>query len=194
MNQPTTKLTDKYESALIFANRLHQKQIRRINRTPYFAHLLSVSALVLEDGGTEEEAIAALLHDAIEDQGGKKTGDIIRDKFGNEIADIVEGCTEESILPKPSWRERKQKYIDNLRHSSPEICRVALADKLHNTISNIEEYYQHGIDIWQNFGEGKKGLVWFYSSVIEAVRDTKYSGLLMDKLARAVSQLEQLPE
>ena len=190
----TAKLTENYEFALIFAKRLHQKQIRKINHTPYFAHLLSVSALVLEDGGSEEEAIAALLHDAIEDQGGKKTGDLIRDKFGNKIAAIVEGCTEECSSHKLSWKERKQKYIDNLRRASPEVCRVALADKLHNTISNIEEYYQHGVGIWQNFGEGKKGLVWFYSSVIKAVKDTKYSGLLIDKLTRAVWQLEQLPE
>ena len=194
MTIQTTKLTKNYESALIFANRLHQEQIRKINGTPYFAHLLSVSALVLEDGGSEEEAIAALLHDAIEDRGGKKTGNIIRNKFGDEIADIVEGCTEECISPKLAWKERKQKYIDDLHRASPKVCRVALADKLHNTISNIEEYYQHGVGIWQNFGEGKKGLVWFYFSIIKAVKETKYSGLLIDKLTRAVLQLEQLPE
>jgi (p)ppGpp synthase/HD superfamily hydrolase len=83
MNQPTTQLIKKYEFALIFANRLHQKQIRKINSTPYFAHLLSVSALVLEDDGSQNKAIAALLHDSIEDRGGKKTADLIRQIFGD---------------------------------------------------------------------------------------------------------------
>lgn len=193
MTLQTTKLTENYESALIFANRLHQKQIRKINGTPYFAHLLSVSALVLEDGGSETEAIAALLHDAIEDQGGTETEDLIRQKFGDQITDIVVGCSEQYVLPKPAWKERKQKYVDNLRHASPEICRVALADKLHNTISNIEEYHQHNVNIWQNFAEGKEGLVWFYRSIIDAVEETQYSGFLSDKLARAILQLEKLP-
>lgn len=187
------KLTQKYEFALILANRIHQKQRRKINETPYFAHLLAVSALVIEDGGTENEAIAALLHDTVEDQGGIKVASLIRHKFGDEVADLVIGCTEEDVLSVPSWRARKQKYLNNLRRASPEVSRIALADKLHNAISNINEYERHSVDVWQNFVEGKEGLVWFYLSVIEAVKETEYSGFLLHRLARAVSHLQQLP-
>lgn len=192
MNISTTKLTAKYESALIFANRLHQDQIRKINGTPYVSHLLSVSAFVLEDGGSEEEAIAALLHDAIEDQGGEKTGDLIREQFGDQVADIVEGCTEKQIHPQPSWKIKKQNYLDNLKNASPEVCRVALADKLHNAISNIEEFHQHGINIWSNFAEGEEGLIWFYDSIVKVIKETNYSGLLLDRLKRTISELKTL--
>lgn len=108
----TVQLTDKFESALVYATRLHANQTRNISDVPYIAHLLSVAALVLEAGGTEEEAIAGLLlHDAVEDQGGKSTREEIRQRFGETVVAIVDGCTESDTFPKPPWSERKKKVF-----------------------------------------------------------------------------------
>jgi (p)ppGpp synthase/HD superfamily hydrolase len=111
-------LTTRFEEALVYASRLHADQLRKETNIPYLSHLLSVAALVLEDGGDEEQAIAVLLHDAIEDRGGDETRQEIRQKFGERVASIVEGCTDSDIIPKPPWRERKERYIQQFRTSS----------------------------------------------------------------------------
>lgn len=109
----------------MYATRLHAHQTRKIGGIPYIAHLLSVAALVLEAGGDEDEAIAALLHDAVEDQGGIPTRNEIRQRFGDRVVAIVDGCTEFDTLPKPPWQERKTRYLENLRHASPAVRRVS---------------------------------------------------------------------
>ncbi len=106
-----TKLTNKFEQALIYATQLHAKQTRKVDKIPYISHLMSVSALILEAGGTEDEAIAGLLHDAVEDQGGNATREEVRQKFGETVVEIVDGCTETDITPKPPWKQRKIDYI-----------------------------------------------------------------------------------
>ncbi|MDJ0687425.1 MAG: HD domain-containing protein [Xenococcaceae cyanobacterium MO_188.B32] len=127
----TTKLTERFERALVYATQLHSNQIRKGSRVPYISHLLSVAALVLEDGGDEDEAIAALLHDAIEDRGGDKVRQEIQQKFGQEVVSIVNDCTDAEVIPKPPWQERKQQYIERMRDASPKVRRVSMADKLY---------------------------------------------------------------
>jgi (p)ppGpp synthase/HD superfamily hydrolase len=184
----TVKLTDKFESALIYATRLHANQTRKISGVPYVAHLLSVAALVLEAGGTEEEAIAGLLHDAVEDQGGQSTRDEIRQRFGETVVTIVDGCTESDTYPKPPWEERKKKYLYNLRHASPSVRRVSLADKLHNARSLLADYQQHGSSIWNQFKAGQEGTLWFYQQ-LQQVYSASGSDFLTQEFSRVVQEL-----
>ena len=186
----TPKLTVKFESALVYATSLHAKQTRKINGTPYIAHLLSVAALVLEAGGTEEEAIAALLHDSIEDQGGKATREEIDQLFGEAVVTIIDGCTEWDTPPKPPWKERKQRYLQKLRHASPSVRLVSLADKLHNARSLLADSRQYGSRIWQEFQFGKEGTLWFYQELLQ-IYITTGSDFLTEEFSRVVNYLSQ---
>ena len=153
----TAKSTTKFEQALIYATQLHANQTRKVDKIPYISHLMSVSALILEAGGSEDEAIAGLLHDAVEDQGGKATREEIRQKFGETVVEIVDGCTETDITPKPPWKQRKIDYIDNIRNGSDSVKLVSLADKLHNARSLLIGYRNQGDKLWDYFS-GSKGL------------------------------------
>ncbi|BAY16968.1 metal dependent phosphohydrolase [Anabaenopsis circularis NIES-21] len=184
----TVQLTANFESALVYATHLHRHQTRKISGVPYISHLLSVAALVLEAGGTEEEAIAALLHDSIEDQGGKSTREEIRQRFGERIVAIVDGCTESDTHPKPPWEERKQKYLENLRHASPSIRLVSLADKLHNARSLLADLRQHGSSVWQEFKAGREGTIWFYQQ-LEQVYLATGSDFLTEEFSRVIQEL-----
>ncbi|BAY21108.1 metal dependent phosphohydrolase [Calothrix sp. NIES-2100] len=186
----SVKLTEKFEAALIYATRLHAEQTRKISGVPYITHLLSVAALVLEAGGTEEEAIAGLLHDSIEDQGGKPTREEIRQRFGDTIVAIIDGCTEWDTLPKPPWQERKNRYLENLRHASASVRRVSLADKLHNARSLLIDWRLYGDSIWTNFKIGRERTLWFYQSLLQVYRETG-SDWMTEELERIVSQLSQ---
>lgn len=186
-----TILTQRFEQALIYATRLHSQQTRKVTGVPYISHLLSVTALVLEAGGNEEEAIAALLHDAVEDQGGATTRAEIYDQFGEQIVAIVDDCTEFKSEIKPPWRERKLHYIEQLRVASPSARRVALADKLHNMRALLFDYRQQGEAIWSIFSTGKDGMLWFYHSFLTMYREVAPSPMV-EELARVVAELEQL--
>lgn len=188
-----SKLTSRFEEALVYATRLHATQVRKGSDIPYIAHLLSVAALVLEDGGNEDEAIASLLHDAIEDQGGVKTRTEIYQLFGETVAKIVDGCTDSEVMPKPPWEERKQAHIDKMRSTSPEVRRVSQADKLHNIRSTIADWYQQGDAVWHKFKGGKTGTLWYYRSLLEVFQETEPS-FLTQELERAVNMLEQLAQ
>lgn len=185
-----TKLTEKFESALVYATRLHADQKRKISGVPYISHLLSVAALVIEAGGTEEEAIAALLHDSIEDQGGKPTREDIRQQFGETVVAIIDGCTEWDTPPKPPWLERKTRYLDKLRHASPSVRLVSLADKLHNARSLLADWRQHGDVIWTEFSSGKDKTLWFYQSLVQVYHQTN-ADWMTQELEQVVSQLCQ---
>ncbi len=194
----TLKLTDKFETALVYATRLHTNQTRKISGVPYVAHLLSVAALVLEAGGTEEETIAGLLHDAVEDQGGSQTREEIRQIFGDEVVKIIDGCTESDIYPKPPWQERKHKYLENLRHASASVRRVSLADKLHNARSLLADCRQNGDSaaakgdrIWSEFKAGKAGTLWFYQELLKVYQATG-TDLLTEEFSRVVEELGSL--
>src|SRR5579863_10171673 len=133
-------LTPRFEEALVCATQLHAEQTRKGTTIPYIAHLLAVTSIVLENGGNEDEAIAALLHDAIEDQGGAATREEIRRRFGNIVVTIGDGCTDAEVLPKPPWRARKEAYIAHLRHASSSVLLVSAADKLHNARTVLADY------------------------------------------------------
>ncbi|MCJ7717202.1 MAG: HD domain-containing protein, partial [Anaerolineales bacterium] len=139
-----TTLTDRYASAFAMAFELHQAQRRKGSQTPYIAHLISVSALVLEYGGSENQAIAALLHDAVEDQGGFDTFQRIKDSFGDDVARIVDGCTGAYEIPKPPWKERKSAYLEKLREAPDDILLVSLSDKVHNARSILQDLQTEG--------------------------------------------------
>ena len=185
MNQ--TILGRRFSEALVYAAELHQDQRRKVSGVPYVAHLLSVAALVLEQGGNEDEAIAGLLHDAIEDQGGMPTREAIRARFGDQVVEIVDGCTEWDSLPKPPWKERKLNYLSRLQTASDAVRRVSLADKLHNLRSLLLDRQQIGEQVWESFGSGRSEMLWFYRELV-TVYATNWLGA---EFARAVAELEQ---
>lgn len=155
-------LSRRFEEALIMAFRLHHDQKRKSTDIPYIAHLLGVTSLVLEAGGGEDEAIAALLHDAAEDQGGQKTLAAIRAKFGDHVAQIVEACSDTFSTPKPPWEKRKQSYLVHLHEADPDTRLVSLADKLHNCRDILLTYRLIGEATWDRFKGGKQGTLWYY--------------------------------
>ena len=184
-------LSPRFEEALVFATRLHAEQTRKGSSIPYSAHLLAVTALVLEYGGDEDTAIAALLHDAIEDQGGAATRDEIRTRFGDRVTTIVDGCTDAETQPKPPWQARKETYLAHLPHASAEVLLVSAADKLHNARSILADYRQVGEDLWGRFRGGKAGTLWYYRALVIAYRQAG-SSPLVEELDRTVTALESL--
>ncbi len=184
-------LTRRFEEAFCFAFRLHATQKRKGTDIPYIAHLMSVAALVIEDGGDEDEAIAGLLHDAVEDQGGRKTLEEIRRRFGERVAGIVEGCTDAETLPKPPWLARKKRYIDHLRLAPPEVRRVSSADKLHNARAILADYRHEGERLWARFNAGRDDILWYYLALVQAFKAAG-SGPIVDELDRVVTELERL--
>ena len=146
-----TELTPRFDDAVAEARRLHGGQRRKGTGIPYVAHLLSVSAIVLEDGGSEDEAIAGLLHDVIEDVPVEGTEEFIREHFGDRVADIVRACSDSTTFPKPPWRERKEDYLGHLESASPEVLRVSLADKLHNARAILYDLRTIGDAVWARF-------------------------------------------
>lgn len=187
----TPILGDRFETALIMAHRLHRSQERKGSPIPYISHLMSVAALVLEESGTEDEAIAALLHDAIEDQGGDETRTLLRETFGDRVCAIIDGCTECEEQPKPAWRERKERHLVQLVNATPSVLRVTIADKLHNIRSLLADYDRMGEAIWERFGGRKVGTLWYYREMLEQLRTASDSSSL-GELARLVDRLEQL--
>ena len=182
---------EKFEEALLYTTRLHAGQTRKGTDTPYVTHLLAVAALVGENGGTEDEVVAALLHDAIEDTPATREG--LAARFGDEVAEIVEACSDAETIPKPPWLERKELYIQHLRRASPSVRLVSAADKLHNVRAVLADLRVLGEKLWDRFNGGKSGTLWYYRSVAEALRE-KDPGPLVEELDRVVSEMERLAE
>jgi (p)ppGpp synthase/HD superfamily hydrolase len=187
----TMPLSDRFTEALTFATQLHATQIRKGSGTPYIAHLLGVASIVLEYGADEDEAIAALLHDAIEDQGGAQARSEIRRRFGDRVTEIVDGCTDSDTQPKPPWRERKEAYIAHIPHASKSVRLVSAADKLYNARSILKDYQLVGDSLWERFTGGKDGSLWYYRAIVDAFRQTE-SHPLVDELDRVVEELEKI--
>jgi (p)ppGpp synthase/HD superfamily hydrolase len=189
-------LSSRFTDALSYAAALHAQQRRKLSGEPYVAHLLAVAALVLEHGGNEDEAIAALLHDAVEDQGGLPTLAEIRRRFGPTVADIVEGCTDTADSPKPPWRQRKEAYIARLNGASASIRLVSAADKLHNARSILRDYRRIGEALWSHFRGGRDGTLWYYRTVAETLKTAAGSpsaaDALVEELDRTVTEIERL--
>jgi (p)ppGpp synthase/HD superfamily hydrolase len=194
-NRPAP-LSPDFQQALQYAAGLHRGQKRKSTRTPYLGHLLAVAALVLECGGTEVEATAALLHDAVEDQGGLSVLEDIRKTFGPEVAEIVDGCTDAYTEPKPPWKKRKVRYLKSLNRASPSIKLVSLADKVHNARSLQRELLKHGSGIWDAFNGGKEGTLWYYRELARCLQDSPCPYLvaefqqLVDQLHRTAETVE----
>lgn len=184
-------LSEHFEQALSYAFQLHRRQSRKGSRTPYFAHLMAVAALVLEDGGDEDQAIAALLHDAPEDQGGLVILDEIRVRFGERVAAIVDGCTDTYESPKPPWRQRKEQYLQHLHTTSPEVLRVSLADKLHNARATLADLKRLGPPVWSRFNGGMAGTLWYYQALVKVFQQRITSPMVTD-LHNVVAELEKL--
>ncbi|MCC6126294.1 MAG: HD domain-containing protein [Pirellulales bacterium] len=163
-------LSSRFSDALLYAANLHAGQRRKASGEPYLAHLLGAASIVLDYGGNEDEAIAALLHDAIEDQGGPAARAEIRQRFGEGVAAIVEGCTDADAIPKPPWRPRKEAFLDRLRAAPPSVLLVVAADKLHNLRALAREYRRRGESLWQHFRGGREGTLWYHRSVVEILR------------------------
>ena len=188
-------LSQRFEEALVFAFREHGGQVRKGSGVPYIAHLISVAAIVLEHGGTEDEAIAGLLHDAIEDQGGASMRERIRSRFGDAVVDIVDGCTDAEVMPKPPWQKRKEQYIAHLQHASPSVLLVSAADKLHNARAILTDYRVLGEDLWSRFTGSREGTLWYYRSLLDSFRSVAHEqriGPLVEELDRVVSELEKV--
>ncbi len=189
----------RYEQALAFAARLHEKQLRKGSGIPYVSHLLAVSSLVIENGGTEDEAIAGLLHDAIEDQahrfgGADKLRTILHDRFGENVVRIVNGCTDAETIPKPPWQERKEAYIAQLVEADHSVLLVASCDKLHNARTLLADLGKLGNQLWERFNGGKHGSLWYYRSVANVLRAKGAPQLIVDELDRVVSEIEYLAQ
>ena len=182
---------EKFERALLHASRLHRDQIRKGTNVPYITHLLAVASIVGENGGTEDEVVAALLHDAPEDQGGEVTLREIRARFGDKVAEIVDGCTDTYQDPKPPWRGRKERYLDHLAHASGSVRLVSSADKLHNARSVLADYRILGEDLWTRFTGKKEGTLWYYRAIADTLQG---DGPVAEELDRVVSEIEALSE
>jgi (p)ppGpp synthase/HD superfamily hydrolase len=194
--------TPNFDRALIFATELHREQTRKLSGVPYVSHLLAVAALVIEDGGSEDEAIAALLHDSIEDQakrypgGGMRLREDIRERFGPEVLRIVEACTEDYLDASPNpgdrraqWRSLRKAYINHLRAADPKVLRVSCADSLHNVRSMAMDYRRLGDKIWERFRtRSRDDQLWAYDRLARAFLET-VTGPLAGELNRAVDDL-----
>jgi (p)ppGpp synthase/HD superfamily hydrolase len=165
-------LTDRFADALAFAERLHRTQKRKGNEVPYVAHLLAVAATVLEWGGDEDTAIAALLHDAVEDQGGLRTAEMVRRWYGDRVVELVLHCTDsltDETEEKLPWLERKTAYIERLGHADAAVALITAADKLHNLRAIVRDLEDHGAATLQRFSQPDR-LLWYYQSVTDALR------------------------
>lgn len=187
---------NRFESALVYANHVHQGQQRKGAGIPYMAHILGVAAIAMEYGAEEDEAIGALLHDAAEDGGGEARLAEIRARFGDAVGDIVLGCSD-SLVEHPEdklpWRERKETYLAHIEQASDAVCLVSAADKLHNVRSIMRDLRLHGDDVWDRFQGKRDGTLWYYDAVADALARRHHSALTRD-LVREVEELLQLAD
>jgi (p)ppGpp synthase/HD superfamily hydrolase len=183
-----TRLTD----AAAYAFDVHAEQCRKGTTIPYIAHLMSVAALVLEHGGDEDQAIAGLLHDAIEDVGAEQEA-LINDRFGPRVASIVRACSDTDIIPKPPWQERKEAYIEHLEHADDDVLLVSACDKLHNARAIVTDLTTHGQDMFVRFNGGREGTLWYYNTLSE-VFSRRLPGPLATELSKTVREMQSIAE
>ena len=183
----------KYKKALDFAYKTHFDQNRTDTKIPYFTHLVSVSNNVMEEGGTTDEAIGGLLHDAVEDQGGLKTLIKIRKLFGNNVAKIVDECSDTVVAPKPPWLLRKKKYISDIKKKGQSSMFVSLCDKLHNGTCIVNDYKREGRKVWGLFKSASpKQVAWYYESLYkEFSKHLKGHKVLKDNYLTVVKDIKK---
>jgi (p)ppGpp synthase/HD superfamily hydrolase len=186
----TLRLGRRFEQALLFATQKHAGQTRKASSVPYIGHLLGVTSLVLEAGGDEHLAIAALLHDVVEDCGGMPMLKEVRKRFGKRVAHIVDGCTDAYEEPKPPWYDRKSKYLERLRAEDDDVRLVSCADKLHNVGTILRDYREVGESIWERFRGKRDGTLWYYRALADEFVRGKPNRLVRE-LERVVRELEK---
>jgi len=183
-------LTPRFNDALAYAADAHAGQTRKGGGVPYIAHLMDVAAIVLFYDGTEDQAVAALLHDAPEDAGGRGRLEDIRRRFGDAVAEIVDGCTDTYDDPKPPWLERKKAYIARIPKLPPATLLVAAADKFSNARSVLADYRRLGEQVWSRFQGKRDGTLWYYRAVADALAIVMPSPLVAELLL-VVAELER---
>ena len=188
-----TQLTTRFDEALLYARAIHGGQKRKGSDIPYFAHLLGVASLTLEAGGSEDQAIAALLHDAAEDQGGHERLEDIRSRFGGAVADIVGACSDSFVEPKPDWEPRKKAYLEAMDSKSSDALLVSLADKIHNAEAILADFRSVGPAVFARFTGRRVGTLWYYRTLADAFTRLR-PGAAADRLARAVAALHSEAE
>jgi (p)ppGpp synthase/HD superfamily hydrolase len=190
------ELGERFSRALVRATEIHREQKRKRTEAdpeiPYVSHLLAVCALVLQDQGSETEAVAALLHDAAEDQGGEAMLAQIQAEFGSDVARIVAECSDTFEQPKPPWRGRKERYLAHLAEVSPSALRVSVADKLDNARAILFDYRRLGDMLWERF-HPESDQLWYYRALVKAYREIAgFDSPLIEELDRTVSEIEDL--
>ena len=184
------RLTRRFDEAFSYAHELHGEQTRKGTAAPYVGHLMGVASIVLDDGGNEDEAIAALLHDAPEDHGGRPRLEEIRSRFGDAVARIVEDCTDSWETPKAPWIDRKKAYLEHARHLPPASLRVSAADKVHNSYAILRDLRNMGEKVWDRFNAGADDVMSYYESLVRAYRQAG-GGKLVDELERIVRGIQR---
>jgi (p)ppGpp synthase/HD superfamily hydrolase len=184
-------LSARFDEALVLASTLHREQARKASGVPYVAHLLGVASLVLEEGGSEDMAIAALLHDAAEDQGGETTLDEISSAFGDEVARWVRQSSDTFTQPKPEWESRKRHHLAQIPSADREARLIMLADKVHNARSILADHARVGAGVWDRFSVPRERTLWYYETLLE-VFDRELSPVLYDTLCDCVRRMKEL--
>jgi GTP pyrophosphokinase len=179
--------------AFAYAAELHRSQYRKGGKVPYLAHLMGVTSIVMEQGGREHEVIAALLHDSVEDQGGLPILEEIRSRYGSEVAQIVETCSDSTSADKAPWKSRKMAYIERLSSASPSALLVSAADKLQNLRAILFDYRIHGESVWDRFSGGRTGTLWYYQTLSDLYMESGPPELA-GEIRRTLDQLSQLIE
>jgi (p)ppGpp synthase/HD superfamily hydrolase len=182
----SSRLVEAFE----FALHLHRSQRRKGSESPYFIHLMAVAAIVGEYGGDEQQVIAALLHDAVEDQGGQETLAEIHRRFGEDVAEYVAACSDADTDPKPPWLERKRQFLKTIATAPSKVKLIVAADKLHNVRSIVNDLHQVGNDVWLRFRGGRQDTLWYYGEVVRALT-SGWSHPILRELAEAVDKLQR---
>lgn len=177
--------------AFAFAYELHRTQVRKGSHVPYLTHLMGVAAIVGRHGGNEDQVIAALLHDAVEDQGGRETLGRIREAFGGDVAGYVEGASDSDTEPKPPWKERKERFIGSTTAAPPALKLIIAADKLHNARSIISDLHERGNDVWRMFKGGRDNTLWYYGEMVRALA-AGWAHPMVRELSRTVDEMQRL--
>jgi (p)ppGpp synthase/HD superfamily hydrolase len=184
-------LTMRFSQALVYAADAHKDQTRKGTIVPYVAHVLAVASFALENGASEDEAIAALLHDTVEDSGGEARLHEVQERFGPTVAEIVLGCTDTMETPKPPWRERKETWLHALDGASPSVLLVAACDKLHNIRSLLVSVRNDGEAAWARFKGGKEGTLWYYRAALATLKRCGVSPRLAHEIEISLEELHR---
>jgi GTP pyrophosphokinase len=191
--------TDRLTRAVDYARHLHIER-RKGTGIPAMAHLFGVASLVIGEAGltdfpvTEDMVVAALLHDAVEDHGGEPRLEDIRQNFGANVARMVEGLSDslaEDSNAKDRWEQRKQAYIERLRHEPADVRLISVADKLYNARSILEDYRLIGPEVWRRFKRGRDLQIWYFDSILEVFKSTGKTRIV-DEFERVVTKLKQI--